>query len=162
MRRIRWAAASITVGIAGLGPMPVAAEPPTEPPAAPPVTITKTVVIGSIVRVPAPCRLTRADDFQYELDPNFASPVYFIQLVSGPPSRAGTVRLQIPADATPGSYTLRGICMRRRGPNELTSASDQYAAVRPVIVELVPREHPTAVRRAHPARPVRSSAKFSA
>ncbi|MFM8861093.1 MAG: hypothetical protein ACKOIA_01320 [Acidimicrobiia bacterium] len=107
---------------------PVAAEPPMRVPAR--------LAIGSTFVVPAPCRLNASDRLTYEFDPLFQSPTYFIQFLDGPAATDGSVRLRVPADATPGRYVLRGTCEIVRPPGEITSPLDQYATIDPVEVEL--------------------------
>ena len=107
---------------------PVAAEPPMRVPAR--------LAIGSTFVVPAPCRLDASDRLTYEFDPLFQSPTYFIQFLDGPAATDGSVRLRVPADATPGRYVLRGTCEIVRPPGEITSPLDQYATIDPVEVEL--------------------------
>jgi hypothetical protein len=108
---------------------PVAAEAPMRVPARP--------AIGSTFVVPAPCRLDASDRLTYEFDPLFQSPTYFIQFLDGPAATDGSVRLRVPADATPGRYVLRGTSEIVRPPGEITSPLDQYATIDPVEVELV-------------------------
>lgn len=117
---------SVTVMVAV---MPAAAEPPIQAPAR--------LTIGSTFVVPAPCRLNASDRLIYEFDPLFQSPTYFIEFLDGPAANDGSVRLRVPADATPGRYVLQGTCEIVRPPGEMTYSTDQYARLDPVEVELV-------------------------
>ena len=108
---------------------PVSAEPPMRVPAR--------LTIGSTFVVPAPCRLNASDRLTYEFDPLFQSPTYVIQFLEGPAANDGSVRLRVPADAAPGRYVLRGTCEIVRPPGEITYATDQYATIDPVEVDLV-------------------------
>ena len=103
----------------------------------PPIQTPARLSIGSTVVVPAPCRLTHSDQLTYEFSPLFQSPTYFIQFLRGPAANDGSVRLQIPANATPGRYALRGTCSIVRPDGELTYWFDQYATIDPAEVELI-------------------------
>jgi hypothetical protein len=120
--------ASVLLTLFSFAP-PASAEPPMQVPAR--------LALGTTIVVPAPCRLNASDRLTYEFDPLFQSPTYFIQFLDGPAANDGSVRLRVPADATPGRYVLRGTCEIVRPAGEMTYPSDQYATIDPVEVELV-------------------------
>jgi hypothetical protein len=106
--------------------------------AAAPFEVPNNLQIGSVLRVAAPCRAPAGGQLVIEWDPMFPHPAYYPRFLPGP--TPATIRLEVPSDAPPGRYTLRGTC-------EQSTTGTELEAIEPreVVLEArSPRRAPAA------------------